>query len=241
MSLFPNRTWYALHHKVSQLGLVRYNVAPWSDGERKIVRESWATKSKKEIQSLLPNRTWPAISGMVKNLRKVEGSIPHLSVNRYLRYREGTLNPLTEVERAYIAGLIEGDGSISITRGRSCRKLACGQTSCTPKISIGNTNKELLAHVKTLLQGSCSITNKKPKARRKQLSILEIGRLLDIKSLLQQLIPFLVGRKKQAELVLEFCNLRLNDKWGEYNPRLFGITEEVQMLNKKGKLLSRKY
>ena len=110
-----------------------------------------------------------------------------------------------------------------------------GGSPLTPIISIANTKKELMTWLSTNIAG-CTLKQGYDSRNRKDVFTFQIARLLDVKALLEQVLPYLIVKRRQAELLLEFCNLRLKDKWMTYNPRLFEIAKEIRHLNKKGKM-----
>ena len=63
----------------------------------------------------------------------------------------------------------------------------------------------------------------------------QVARLLEIKALLEQIIPYLVIKQKQAKLVLDYIAIRLEGTRLEYDTRLFDIAKEIRELNRKSK------
>ena len=103
----------------------------------------------------------------------------------------------------------------------------------TPMILISNSNKDLIDYLQPLLFGSTLKTAKETK-KRKAVYQIQIAKLLDVEALLTQILPYLVAKRRQAELVLEYCALRKKDSLLTYNDRLFEIAKEVRFLNKRG-------
>ncbi len=100
-----------------------------------------------------------------------------------------------DVEAAYTAGIIDGEGSISLTRNRKSRWPS-------PQVSVASTDKELLEWLHTRFGGS--ITTKQP--RKQEHSISYDWKLTDRRalSLLKLIRPFLIIRRKieRADLLL---------------------------------------
>jgi hypothetical protein len=118
---------------------------------------------------------------------------------------------MSDVERGFIAGIIEGDGSISLdTKNRK------GKLVIIPNIRIHNTSLPILEQskqfigrgwiyeAKTVQKPSGGITHKKPMKR------YCLENLSDVKFVLEQILDLLTSYKKElAEIVLEYCNLRI--------------------------------
>lgn len=51
----------------------------------------------------------------------------------------------------------------------------------------------------------------------------------EILKFLETLLPFLITKKKQAQLLIEYCSKRIRNK--PYSSREFEIQKEVQQLN----------
>jgi len=112
-----------------------------------------------------------------------------------------------------------------------------GVNILTPLISITNTFKLLVDWLHPRL-GGCTLKSPRTKGDKwKTVYTVQVARLLDVKALIEQILPYLIVKWRQAELLLEFCNRRLQDKWMEYNPRLFEIAKEIRRLNKKARHL----
>lgn len=200
----------------------------WTDREIDLLKKYYETGSKEDLAKLFPERSWRSILHKGRRLQQCRASIVH-----YLRPR--TIGELTHDQRVYLAGFLDGEGMITISVKKNKAYPSRGGNPITPLISITNTYKELINYLKTILHGSTIKTFHSSHLGGKDVWVLQIARLLDVKALLEQIVPHLFVKKKQAKLLLEFCNIRLKDKWMRYNPRLFEIAKEVRRLNRKGK------
>ena len=105
---------------------------------------------------------------------------------------------INEVDLAYLARLFDGEGSFVINR-------VIYKWKKTPffygQAYICNTNLELINWLKSRFNGRAHITHKKnPKHKQVyKFNFLLRGRI----KLLKAVLPFLIIKKKQAELVLE--------------------------------------
>ncbi|MGG1630346.1 LAGLIDADG family homing endonuclease [Rossellomorea sp. NRS-1567] len=115
-------------------------------------------------------------------------------------------------EAAYLAGIIDGEGSITLTRmhDKEYRR---------PCISVASTDLELLEYLKNLTNGH--ITKKKnyhPDRHQNSftLTIKTKNQVLDI---LKYVLPFLrvEKKRKRADWILKHYN-RITIRNGKYNP-----------------------
>lgn len=229
-----NRTEGSIYARARKLGVPLKKIAKkphWTDKEIDQLKKYYETGSREDLQKLFPDRNWGGISHKGRRLQQARASVTH-----YLRPR--SVGELTHDQRAYLAGLLDGEGTITISVRKNKADPLKGGSPITPLITITNTNKELIDHLHAILNGSTIKTHGRLGIGDKDVWVLQIARILDVKALLEQIAPYLFVKKRQAGLLLEFCNLRLQDKWMRYNPRLFEIAKEIRKLNRKGKPLS---
>lgn len=226
-----NRTEGSIYARSRKLGVPLKKIAKkphWTDKEIDQLKKYYETGSREDLQKLFPDRNWGGISHKGRRLQQARASVTH-----YLRPR--SIGELAPDQQAYLAGFIDGEGTITVSIRKNKATPWTGGSPITPLIIITNTNKEIIDHFHTILYGSTIKTHGGPGIRDKDVWVLQIAKLLDVKALLEQISPYLFVKRKQAELLLEFCNLRLKDKWMRYNPRLFDIAKEIRELNRKGK------
>jgi hypothetical protein len=119
------------------------------------------------------------------------------------------MQEILNTEWAYLAGIVDGEGSISIYVGAG----KCLQ----PVIAIVNTNESLLNHCCDILAraGIGVGYNKSPRRRitgtkgKKSYAIIIRGGHKGIAKVLQEITPYLVAKRKQAEIVRAFCLRRI--------------------------------
>jgi hypothetical protein len=123
---------------------------------------------------------------------------------------------ISDTEAAYAAGILDGEGSISVTRNHSGRWPS-------PQVSVASTDRELLEWLQVRFGGS--ISTKQP--RQPQHSLSFDWKLTDRRALrfLMMVKPHLVIERK-----LRRCDLLLQ-AYLECTPRNGRYTEE--MLQKK--------
>jgi len=153
---------------------------------------------------------------------------------------------------AWLAGIIDGEGSIGIKRAFDTRKNR-SFVSYSPLIQICNTDMILLTKVIEILEFhgiTFSFWNGSEKKRNPKWSVaymIGISKNQSAMKFLELLIPFLVSKKQRAEILYEFCLKRqayLNDRHtgggnllGKFKkaPDYSGFWWQIHSLNAKGK------
>lgn len=148
---------------------------------------------------------------------------------------------------AYLAGLLDGEGCISV--GTPAGKRGAGfNTVCT----ITNTNAKLvdfLVEKLILLEIPCHVQWYSHKANARPYAQLSIRRQGGIKKFLSLVLPYLVAKRQQAELMLELVESRIakfnsvqrNSKAWQASEREAVIVTTIKALNQKGKRLPNDY
>ena len=115
---------------------------------------------------------------------------------------------LTDVELAYLAGLIDGEGCLNFyrTSNKSCAK---GYTFVA-RLAISNCDVETLMQIREQLQIGRVVKKPQQKGNRKPAyNLCFYAR--EVRHLLPLVMPYLRIKRKQAELVLGFVS---RQKWG---------------------------
>ncbi|MEW9051766.1 MAG: LAGLIDADG family homing endonuclease [Neobacillus sp.] len=117
-------------------------------------------------------------------------------------------------EAAYVAGIIDGEGSITLTKLHK-------NEHRRPCISIASTNLELLEYVLSLTGGY--ITDKKnyQPGRHKKSFTLNIKKKVTVLSILKQISPYLRVNKKRNRALWIINNYeQVTSRNGKYNKDL---------------------
>jgi len=143
----------------------------------------------------------------------------------------------------YFIALTEGEGGVGISKCKS--KYQSQGFQLQPYIAITNTSLDLLKEVQCVFKGQYGIpcyikkmSGRKDK-RWKQCYVLIFGRLNVIYSLLMMMKPHLIVKRKQAELMIQFCKSRLKKKMtcAPYDKRELKIHQTLKELNaRRGKI-----
>jgi hypothetical protein len=105
---------------------------------------------------------------------------------------------LSDAEAGYIAGLIDGEGSLDIRRRKRQTVEWLG-----PRVRVANTNLECLVWLVERLGGNIYPTNtKRPNCQVCYHYELENAQV--IKALLFRIAPFLIIKKEKAEMLTAF-------------------------------------
>lgn len=143
---------------------------------------------------------------------------------------------LSEAEKGYLAGFIDGEGCVSVAKGKHSR--CKDKTFHTAKITIGNTNMKMLEIFEKV--GVGYIYYRKSKKPRQKDAIIWCMCSNAVRAILPQIASYMVLKRPQARLVLEFLDLakNVNNNGNDrqaYLKRADEIFQEMKVLNKKGK------
>ena len=109
---------------------------------------------------------------------------------------------------AYIAGIIDGEGSIMITR--SCSGYKRKTPSYTPRVKVGMTERHCLDFI-VEHTGIGTVTDEgvrkshRDGCNRKGFFQWQVHSLTNVPKFLEMIAPFLVLKRPQAELILMYC------------------------------------
>jgi hypothetical protein len=142
------------------------------------------------------------------------------------------MNQLTQAEKGYIACAIDGEGSISITSSKNIRGML--GVSAFPWVTIANTNMIFLTYISRIT--GIGIINPQPRQNPKhKLGFVWKPRKHEMQEFLETIQPYLIIKRDQCEIVLEF----LRRKWSwpltdEDNTLRRVMLAEMTELNKRG-------
>jgi len=149
---------------------------------------------------------------------------------------------LTDVEKGFIAGIIEGEGSIGVCmRKKTVKGKLYTNYQCV--IQVANTSLDLIKYVKKLIGGEITFT--KMEGNAKDVHHLHISGKKRIMTILRMIKPYLISKKKQCELMMNFYKSRSikpyiktifgNNSLRPYNEAELEMVAEIRKLNKRGK------
>ena len=133
-------------------------------------------------------------------------------------------------EWAYLAGLIDGDGTISLTKHGN-------RVHPSLQVYISNTSKELMDWLEYTFpnMGSVYTVNRANREHIKRLYVFRF-RCPTTEKVLREISPYLVRKKKQSQLALAFF---ANKDWRQgqrkpLSPIIKQIWERISLLNQRG-------
>lgn len=125
----------------------------------------------------------------------------------------------TEAQLGYVAGILDGEGSISLSRSKDKRYYFS-------QVRIFNTDLRILEAVQEYMGSNIVIHNDHSKVDTwKTCYRIEINAHSKIKEFLLQVLPYLVGKREKALVMLAFCEDTSNKEF---------YWELLHILNKKG-------
>ncbi len=125
-----------------------------------------------------------------------------MSITKH-QFKEAGVRNLSVAEAAYVAGLVDGEGTIRVQMHNS--------GNYQPSLSVTMTDKATIRWLQeTVGRGSFYILSKK----EPYLDAYKFGvyATSDVATLLRQLIPYLITKRAEAIKVLEFCDYKLENK-----------------------------
>jgi hypothetical protein len=114
------------------------------------------------------------------------------------------LEALNAVKAAWLAALIDGEGTVGIVR--QSRPENVSGFRYYPYIEVNNSNLRLLAVVQSVMGGALKSKNRKAPANHKPVFSV-IVRGVVCSEILAPLIPVLIVKDRQAQIVTKFCSL----------------------------------
>lgn len=131
---------------------------------------------------------------------------------------------LTAVDQAYLAGILDGEGTVTVARRYNSRY---NKTYYQPLLVVANTSTRLRDWLTARGFSSGLYTSSSGNPCWK----MSAGGLA-LGSVLCALLPYLVIKEPQARLVIEFCQLRGAQKIRDKpTPRMLQIYGELRRLN----------
>lgn len=146
---------------------------------------------------------------------------------------------LTEIEKAWLAGFWDGEGSITIfthVEKNGVQKLC-------PTVSVVNTHLETVSYIASLLDrlgtSFSFFERKSSNVKHKNAYQLTTRNMKYIKLVLEAILPYLVTKKAQGYLTLRYVEKKLQyiEKGNKpkYDEEDFKVQKAVQGMNKTGK------
>lgn len=182
----------------------------WSKEELEFLRKNHTSMTKRQIAKTL-ERPYFGVMWMCNKMHLHKQACPFTIIEMEKRQKT-----MTDFERGFIAGLIEGEGCFAI---RNPSRASRGLNTFYPLIEIANTDKRLLDSTQAILTrngikssfGRCGVASTKNNLRRDAWK-LRIGSYVMVYMLLRELEGCFVSEKNMAryEVLKKFCEVRMS-------------------------------
>jgi hypothetical protein len=149
------------------------------------------------------------------------------------------MEPVEEVDWAWLAGFIDGEGSLGIHRERDARKGA-DYFHLRPAIQISQVHRAPLDYARRLLGfGKIIRTKHRNNANARDCHIFSVRRQRDVLALLEGISPYLRLKLPHAAWLAQFCRNRSQQRGrgrrAPYEPCDLYIFNQLKMLNQRGR------
>jgi len=196
----------------------------WTEGENQFLKEQFPCSSKERVINELPNRTWFAIVAQAEKLGLSRARITNIKIV--------TLS-LSDRDRGYLAGLFDGEGSISVGWTKTGVLVA--------ELSVTNTNRDVLEYVKELVGGG-TIRGDRRRGERKLAYKFSISKKGHVYGILKELLPEVIIKRDVIGLTVELLDkffriYTINERWTgvQYHSEIAPLVKQIKMLNLKGR------
>lgn len=138
---------------------------------------------------------------------------------------------LLESELGWLAGIIDGEGSLTINVNSTHR-------SVYPRVWISSSEKEILDKAAAILAKfgqKFSHKWKQPKGNRRPHGYIVIITASRVRKILTKLLPYLSSKTNRAECLIEFCESRMKLPYGyPYTERELELQKNISKMQLKG-------
>ena len=131
---------------------------------------------------------------------------------------------LEEVEKAYLAGIVDGEGTVTLTRHHK-------NETHTPRVCVANNNLELLNWIK-LKWGGVIVSKKKYKIHHRDSYVWYVAQDRAIR-FLNEIKQYLIIKKPHADLITSEYK-SVTHRAGKYTPRM--LKKKMRLVAKIRKL-----
>lgn len=156
------------------------------------------------------------VLGETEFYKRVKPKVP-------LKEFQTRVDALSEVEKAYLAGLVDGEGSVGLYRTNKSVLVRFNL--------VTNTDKNLINYVESLVGGEFTYWTDKDKWNRLRCCMVQIQHRELIRVLLSALVPYMVSKKGKAKLVLDFIDQRLEQNQHRITLEQWTMVDRFRKLN----------
>lgn len=192
----------------------------WSAEEKKYLLENYPYKSLKEIAVHL-GRSYVAVQHKTRHLRPINP--PPSSIN----------DELDPCECSYLGACLDGEGTLRITKQlmRPYKRF-----NYAARMTFYNNSRNFLEKIKGILNNGSLRPRKRYRSCHATAFYLKICSPEKLEQVLPQIKGWLVIKKPQAEVMLEFLELKRQWRWNK-DPKI--IEQQAELYQKMKELNKR--
>ena len=140
--------------------------------------------------------------------------------------KPGMKKDLTQAEIAYFAGIVDGEGSIMVTSATGKK----GNKTYRLRMLVTNTNREVMDWIFARFGGSIQTCNQTAEsvAKRHRVKFNWSRDADNAIEIIKVIYPFLIIKRKQAEIALRWPSSKRHLKVPKYRE---GLLQELQRIN----------
>lgn len=149
--------------------------------------------------------------------------------------KPGPTISLTDAQAAWLAALFDGEGTIGLWRIR--RHANASGWVYRAGLSIANTNRQLLEAVNSLVDGWATVGDMRDGNKSHRPCYKVVLRQRAALTVLRQIAPYLIVKRRQAEIVMMFREALENAgaRTAEEHERFAVLWAECRDLNRRGR------
>lgn len=115
---------------------------------------------------------------------------------------------LSEAQQGWLAGMIDGEGSILLIK-HSKRRSGNETWYFHVDVSIANTNRALIEQlVKVIGKRYTTVQERRAPGPRSKVPFVVMVRRVAVVDILEAIHPYLIAKRQQAEIAMEFCKMQ---------------------------------
>lgn len=195
----------------------------WTSGEEQFLKENYGEIPTRKIAEKL-DRTFYS----------VRNRLTVLNLFRYTRIQISTSPEfhLTEEEASYLAGIIDGEGSLSIPVSWRRKEYP----GITISLSISNTNLELIEWIQEKLNLQTKYRKRVPQPGSKTTYSIQVSHRAHLKIVLSRILSYLIVKRELAIQVLKIIELKKQGAFDlNFLQTVLKFKEQVDSQNIKAK------
>jgi len=214
--------------------IVHKNSIPWNRGKAGYTVKTWTNEEVNTLMNNYETMTYGQIGKLLnRKPHQIQSKLNYMKIKKPTILKETKIPDINQKNLLYTAGLIDGEGHIGISKPNKSRR------TYAPILTCVNTNKEIIEWLSKTFNTSTKMQSMN-NLKGKDIYKFEIYSLKDLRKTLTLLLPYLRIKKKQARLLLTFCQIRIAKEEhvkyrSPYSKEEHDIYLELKKLNKRGK------